>query len=286
MGSINKFGNTSDDKMFDDDNQIVQPLYESQIGLDDLENVEGFKRPGIKNGTYGFKLNEQGIYKRMEIEIPKDMEIFDFAKVKSRTPHYVMYINNKWGLFEKTEWDINIKLKNSTVSFDGNSHQLHRIFNSGKIFGNLVPSKQYDGTAIIVKHSDGMFYIGSNKKKDNKTVLQFIPKFDTDLSLLQDPPNKSVCLISGILLSEHQEITMLEGLKIAIKDLPTPSRFFIIIRKEKSEFKVKSFPTNLNITLDKVNVNLDKIKIHKEAYLINRIAFSRNDISDEQILLL
>ena len=39
--SVNKFGNTNDD----DDNQIVQPLYESQIGLDDLENVEGFKKP-------------------------------------------------------------------------------------------------------------------------------------------------------------------------------------------------------------------------------------------------
>ena len=287
--SVNKFGNTNDDEMFDDDNQIVQPLYESQIGLDDLENVEGFKKPGTKNDVYGLQLNTDGIYKRKKIEIPKDLEMFDFDKVKPRIPHYVMSIQKKWGLYAKPEWDINIEVKNSTISFDGNSNVIHRVFNSGEMFGNLVPSRQYDGTAIIVKHNDG-FYIGANKKKDdNKTVLQFIPKFDTDLSLLQDPPNNSVCLIMGVLLAVPiKDIPLIQGLKITIKDLPTPSRFFIIIRKEKSEFKVKSFPTNLIITLDKVHVNLGKIKIPKDVFLINRIALLLNgkDISDEQILLL
>ena len=103
MPSVNKFGNTNDD----DDDQIIQPLYESQIGLDDLENVEGFKRPGT-NDVYGLQLDTDGIYKRKKIEIPTDLEMFDFDKVKPRIPHYVMNIQKKWGLHAKPEWDINI----------------------------------------------------------------------------------------------------------------------------------------------------------------------------------
>ena len=59
-----------------------------------------------------------GIYKRKKIEIPKDLKIFDFDKVKPRTPHYIMSIQKKWGLYAKPEWDINIEVKNNTVSFE------------------------------------------------------------------------------------------------------------------------------------------------------------------------
>ena len=48
---------------------IIQPHKNFDINLDSLENVEGFNEQGSKDGIYAFKLTDEGLYTRHEVNM-------------------------------------------------------------------------------------------------------------------------------------------------------------------------------------------------------------------------
>ena len=281
--SVDKFGNNG----VEDEEDIVEisPFHSHQIHLDDLENVEGFNNVGGRDILYGFKLNERGLYERKEVKLFTSdavTSLFDLDNVKRKTLLNIIYHKNKWILMKtKHDWEIDIKIENRKVSCKGDSLEILRIYNSGFMFGNLVPSEGYEDTAILSKfHGD--YCIGSSEAK-GMTVLEFIPKIARENSILTNPPVGSTFMIKGWLVAPHERRIITEGLYMKIGELDHPRVFWIIVRNTSNGFRVRSFPDN-NIVVDvEDNVNFNKIKIYHEKYKITRIAFTIDDITNDEI---
>ena len=281
MSTVNKFGNREDEAEAAD---IITPYFSYATNLDDLENVEGFNNDGNKDGIYGFKLNERGLYQRSEIITTTLEALFNPENVDARTLLNIVYHNKKWKLIKtKHEWDINIKIKNNTVSCKGDTLQILRIYNSGKMLGNLVPIKNFKEHAILKKHQ-GEYFLGASKNGD--AAYEFKTKFPQDKDVLEIPPEGSTFYIEGFLLEDMEEGDIFEDFKISIVNLDSPKPFWIQVTKNKSDFSTKSFPAELKLTETPDKINLDKIRIHQDKYLISRIAFTTIPIKKNEIYYL
>ena len=151
----------------------IFPFHSHNTNLDDLENVQGFNSIGKRNGLYCFKLTQNGMYIREPISI--------FLKNDVRTDY---------------NYEIDIKIKNNTVTCKGDSNVVNRIINSGYMFGNLVPElPKYENTTILKKINKS-YYISSS----TLTILNFKTKFPEDLKLLKNPPIESEFIIEGVFI--------------------------------------------------------------------------------------
>ena len=164
------------------------------------------------------------------------------------------------------QYEIDIKLKNNTVTCKGDSNFVNRIINSGSMFGNLVP--KYENTTILMKMKKS-YYISSN----DLTILNFKTKFPEDLELLRNLPNESEFIIEGVLLDSFDtELELLKGLFIKVEDSLTISEiskytnFQIIITKNEESFNIKSFPEELKIRTE-YDINLNTININNKILL-------------------
>ena len=281
MSTVNKFGNVEDES---EEADIITPYFSYATNLDDLENVEGFNSDGNKNGIYGFKLNERGLYQRSEVITATLESLFNPDNVDARTLLNIVYHNKKWKLIKtKHDWDINIKIKNNTVSCKGDTIQILRIYNSGKMLGNLVPLKNFKEHAILKKHQ-GEYFLAAKK---GDAAYEFKTKFEQDKELLKIPPEGSTFYIEGFLLDNMEEEDLFENFKISIVGLDSPKPFWIQITKNKSNCSTKSFPEELKLTeTSPNNINLNKIRIHQDKYLISRIAFTTIPIKKNEIYYL
>ena len=269
MRTVNKFGYMNDDESSDSEAEEITPYHSHQYNLDDLENVEGFNKEGKKKKIYGFKLNSRNLYERAEIKI-----------YESEIPYNIIKLKNKLKLVKnKHEWDIDIRIKNNYVNCKGDTTDVHRIFNSGEIFGNFVPKKE-ESISLVKHHGD--YFIGCNKDKAT-AVLEFIPKFKKDTEILKNPPDNSVFFIRGYLLSSTENpISLIEGIDITI-DLKTQKYFWIIIRKTKDNFDIKHYPEELKVSKISDDINLHMIKVAYDKYLLSRILFSKSEMNDNEI---
>lgn len=287
--SVNKFGFMEEEHTHDDDNNLISPFHSHQINLDDLENVENFNEKGKIQQLYGFKLNGSGIYERAEIVLPKDLKLFDEKNIDSKTLYNIIYHKGQWKLMKhKHDWDIDIVVKNETVSCRGDSTEILRIYNLGKMIGNLVPLHGvYENTAILMKHH-GEYFISANKKKNNRSVLEFVTKFKNDKNILLQPDNGTTFFIQGYLLEEMKdEIKILDGLTMKIDKLNNPKPFGIRVIKNKNEYNVESYPKELKIEVDsRGDVNFNQITLVNNKYILDRIALSTSKITDDEILFL
>ena len=214
----------------------ILPFHSHNTNLDDLENVQGFNFIGKRNELYCFKLTQNGMYIRYAIT---NVENNDNKGVDN---------------------EIDIKLKNNTVTCKGDSNVVNRIINSGSMFGNLVP--KYENTTILKKMNKS-YYISSN----DLTILNFKTKFPEDLELLTNPPNESELIIEGVLLdSFNNELELLKGLFIKVLEISQNTNFQIIITKNEENFNIKSFPEELKIRPE-YDINLNTININNKILL-------------------
>ena len=260
--NVDKFGHTP-----------VTPFHSYEQNLDDLENVEGFNDTGGKDVIYGFRLNEEGFYERApfplnvegfdaegnrnilyglklnkrgvherkQIIVSEDLQIFDKDDVKTRTLLNITYHSGKWLLLPaKHNWQINIKLKNGTVSCKGDSLELLRIYNSGTMIGNLVPLATYTDTAVLTIHNEE-YCIASSDHDRHLTALEFVPKFEKQKELLTDPPVGSTFIIQGYLFASHAKNVITEGLYMKIGVIDEPIKFGIIVKKKRDTLFCKNF---------------------------------------------
>ena len=223
----------------------ILPFHSHNSNLDDLENVQGFNSIGKRNELYCFKLTNNGMYIR----------------------HGITNVENNDN--KGVDYEIDIKLKNNTVTCKGDSNVVNRIINSGSMFGNLVPElPKYENTTILKKMKKS-YYISSN----DLTILNFKTKFPEDLELLKNPPNESEFIIEGVLLdSFDNELELLKGLFIKVEDslniseIPQYTNFQIIITKNEKNFNIKSFPEELKIRPE-YDINLNTININNKILL-------------------
>ena len=214
----------------------ILPFHSHNTNLDDLENVQGFNSVGKRNELYCFKLTQNGMYIR-----------YGITNVEN---------NDNKGV----DYEIDIKLKNNTVTYKGDSNVVNRIINSGSMFGNLVP--KYENTTILKKMNKS-YYISSN----DLTILNFKTKFTEDLELLRNPPNESEFIIEGVLLdSFDNELELLKGLFIKVLEISQYTNFQIIITKNEESFNIKSFPEELKIRPE-YDINLNTININNKILL-------------------
>ena len=214
----------------------ILPFHSHNTNLDDLENVQGFNSVGKRNELYCFKLTQNGMYIR-----------YGITNVEN---------NDNKGV----DYEIDIKLKNNTVTYKGDSNVVNRIINSGSMFGNLVP--KYENTTILKKMNKS-YYISSN----DLTILNFKTKFTEDLELLRNPPNESEFTIEGVLLdSFDNELELLIGLFIKVLEISQYTNFQIIITKNEESFNIKSFPEELKIRPE-YDINLNTININNKILL-------------------
>ena len=214
----------------------ILPFHSHNTNLDDLENVQGFNSVGKRNELYCFKLTKNGMYIR-----------YGITNVEN---------NDNKGV----DYKIDIKLKNNTVTYKGDSNVVNRIINSGSMFGNLVP--KYENTTILKKMNKS-YYISSN----DLTILNFKTKFTEDLELLRNPPNESEFVIEGVLLdSFDNELELLKGLFIKVLEISQYTNFQIIITKNEESFNIKSFPEELKIRTE-YDINLNTININNKILL-------------------
>ena len=211
----------------------ILPFHSHNTNLDDLENVQGFNSIGKRNELYCFKLTKNGMYigELICTDLPSN-------------PQY----------------EIDIKLKNNTVTYKGDSNVVNRIINSGSMFGNLVP--KYENTTILKKMNKS-YYISSN----DLTILNFKTKFPEDLELLTNPPNESEFIIEDVLLdSFDNELELLKGLFIKVLEISQYTNFQLIITKNEESFNIKSFPEELKIRTE-YDINLNTININNKILL-------------------
>ena len=217
----------------------ILPFHSHNTNLDDLENVRGFNSIGKRNELYCFKLNQNGVYIR-----------YGITNVEN---------NDNKGV----DYEIDIKLKNNTVTCKGDSNVVNRIINSGSMFGNLVPELPKYENKTILKKMNKSYYISSN----DLTILNFKTKFPEDLELLTNPPNESEFVIEGVLFdSFDNELELLKGLFIKVLEISQYTNFQIIITKNEESFNIKSFPEELKIRPE-YDINLNTININNKILL-------------------
>ena len=278
--SINKFGLTEDYDIHDDDSNMVNPINDHRTNLDDLENVAGFNQPGKRNARYGFRLSSMGTYERVKINDPDKL---DKNVEKNVLMNIFLDKNDNWKMVKaKHDWDVDIRVKNNNIVYKPETKEVQRIFNTGTIFGNFVPARSFEDTAIIARHHK-TYYLACGRKKGN-AVFEFHTKFIDELNMIKDPPEGSVCFIDGILLTDTTDkLVLLGGLKIEIKGLTSPKYFGIKIRKDKDNYAIRSIPPELDIETTEDEIDCSNINIVQNVYMISRFSFSKETITDEEI---
>jgi len=282
--SVDKFGLMSDDPAETTNTTIVHPIYKHASNLDDLENVEGFNEDGLEDQMYGFQLTKRGIYKRIKIDLSKGTRgvVFDNDGVLDR-PMVLIYKGGQWltmPLFH--DYDIDIKLNNQTVSTKGENHVVHKIFNSGKIIGSLIPKKAFRDS-VVLKKSKSELSVSTNTKK---SVLIFKTEFDSDEDVIKKNQSLTMVCIEGYILGESNEfLNLVNGLKVKWKKGAGNDglKFRISVLKEPNQFKVLSSPNTLETEFDQADYNMSEIFLSQN-YGISRIRFTSNVITENEVM--
>jgi hypothetical protein len=110
---VNKAGQMMDRMQRDVTNitNIIKPYKSYDLNLDNLENVEGFNEDGIIDGTYGFKLANNGLYIRQEIPKTNALKLNDLENVdgfvKEGKPDvlYLFKLTSK-GIYSREEYNM------------------------------------------------------------------------------------------------------------------------------------------------------------------------------------
>ena len=273
---VDKFGLMMSDA---GDTTIISPLNKFAQNLDDLENVGGFNEDGHKEKVYGFKLNEQGVYKRTEIDSTADIELYD-PKDDKTSPFILILRGGKWNAIPfKQDWEIDIKLVNDKVSTKGDNHEVLKLFNSGVMMTSLVP---HDNHGVMIKNKGSDLYL--NTPKDTAAILAFKFEFDDQRQMLWNKMNKSFCIIiEGYIHDvDNSLLPIINGLKI--RWTVARKTFRIIIEGNKEIIKMSTMPPELqsNSLQTLEEINLKNIFLHKN-YDISRIRFTRGEVSKYDI---
>jgi hypothetical protein len=277
--SVDKFGLMGDDA--EAVTTIVHPIYKHATNLDDLENVEGFNEEGHENQMYGFQLTSKGIYKRIKIDTSKGG--IDNNGVVDR-PMVLIWKGNQWltmPMFH--DFEIDIKLNNQTVSTKGENHVVHRIINSGKIIGSLIPKKAFRDSSIVLKHKPSLgLGLYTNVKK---SVMIFKTEFDADESLLEKA--EATVFIDGYMISSSNEFqNILNGLKVKWKRGPEDGLTFkIAIIKESDQFRVRTLPSTIETEFDQSEYNVSEIFLSSN-FVLTRVRITTSKITEEEVLFL
>ena len=193
----------------------------------------------------------------------------------------LLWRRNQWlTMPNKHDWDIDIQLNSNKVSTKGENHIIHKIFNSGRIMGSLVPNKNYKDLTML-KYKDKQYYINTSRPR---SILSFKTEFNEERDLLLNIPDGSCIIIEGYVLKETDDFKdIINGLKIkwTVKD----EEFKIVITKETSQYRVGTMPNGMSNELDAVNLNLKDVWVW-ENYYINRVRFTSSHVTEEEIMFL
>ena len=276
--SVDKFGLMGDEPEASVTN-IIHPIHKYATNLDDLENVEGFNEDGHENDMYAFKLTNKGIYQREKIEKTTGLLLDNDGAVDR--PMVLLWKNNQWlTMPSRHNWDIDIQLYGDKVSTKGENHVIHKIFNSGKMMGSLVPNKNYINYTIL-KFKDKKYYIHTSRPR---SILSFKCEFNDERDTLLNIPDNSYIVIEGYILEVTDEFKeLINGLKI--KWTVKNTEFKIGIKKETDLYKVGTLPKGLQNELKADSINLKDIFVY-ENYYISRIRFTTSPVTEEEIMFL
>lgn len=256
--TVDKFGLMGDEP-------VIKPYHNYDLNLDDLENVEGFNEEGDKNATYGFQLNKYGIYTRKIIESSGfNLDNYTYQNI----PLNLIWENNSWKVIPTDDyWNIYIKV-DKNVRTKGENHIVHKIFNSGKIMGSLVPNKNYKNLLKIGQDLSRKHFLYTESKR---VILSFKTEFKEDRNLLSNLPDGSQIIIEGMFKPDTENFKeLINGLKI--KWNGKENAFKIIILKASDNVQIMSSPTGLEDEVDQDELNLKDLFIWKN-YVINSIKF-------------
>ena len=292
--SVDKFGLMPNDSSTTVSN-IIQPFTKYEYSLDDLENVKGFNDPGKKDGIYGFRLKENGVYTRNEIsrgidstiELLNDLEDVEGFDVSGREDaRYVFQMKD--GKYRRIElvrnfndWDLDFNLQQTKVVTGGNNHEIHKIFNSGKMFISLVPTA---GSKIVLsKFLDDYVLKAKDNSLDVNSDFLFRGEFKEDENVLKSPPVGSTIIIEGYtgpLIAEM--VPLLRGLKIKWNDENKFKFFRLVIQKRANDYIINhNVETEIDAEVDG-EVRLNDLKITSNV-LIKRLLFTAKPITDDEI---
>lgn len=276
---VDKFGLMMSDA---GDTTIISPLNRFAQNLDDLENVEGFNEDGHKEKIYGFKLDENGIYNRIEIDSTVDPSgLIEYDPNDDITSPFILVLRNgKWKAIPfKQDWEIDIKLVNDKISTKGDNHAILKLFNSGIMMTSLVPNKS---DKVLVRNKGLDLYL--NTPEDEATLTFKFEFNDQRVKLWNNISDSTFCIIiEGYIHDvDNSLLPIVNGLKI--KWTVAKKEFRIIIESNKEITKISTMPPELqsNALHTPEEINLRNIFLHKN-YDISRIRFTRDKVSKYDI---
>lgn len=193
----------------------VIPAKCSTIQLSDLADVLDFDKEGAEEVTYGFEINQDGLYVRKEIEernqqFPKLVQIRDLNIVRAvdGAQHELIRNGNKWQVRPIKSvifWPIKIEFR-SPFTMIGYGNIFRKSLNQGPLIVSLVPEQP---ETIIVDLFRVNKYLIKRQAGAPDPVAVFKPETALgnqwsmvwDIKLPQTPRQVSMKLMQGINLT-------------------------------------------------------------------------------------
>ena len=299
---------------------IIQPLKYYDIGLDDLENVDGFNVQGTKNKVYGFKLSDRGVYTRKEIgeggkvatSINDLADIEGFDDKGDKTVTYGFYFKD--GIYKRIEINardiLDNSIKNQPVKLILIEKDLDYqwitlpLYHDWDVDFKLTMGKvKTDGTnqeLLRLLNSGRMFlalkpsdksnpinlarYHGGYALKSAKGELGLNGEFREDVNILKEPKLGHTIIIEGFTKESKPEYSnLLTGLQIRWNKKDENKTFKIVIRIGKDDHIINSSIGALDIDIHQDLIRLKNIFIEMFNVYLERIRFTTKPITDYEI---